>query len=273
MCSLTAGLIAGYGKLPLIAYKKLKEQFDRVVVISLAEEVTVDFDQVADKVYQLSVGQVGKIIKTLKGEGVSKLLFAGKVNKTLLYKNLKFDLTALKLLWSLENSNDDTIMLKVVDEFSKNGIEVLKQSDILRDLFVGEMVVSKKKPSKPILQDIAFGYKVAKVLGSIDVGQTVVVKNKAVMALEAIEGTDAAIERGCRLAKEGAVVVKVAKPKQDERFDIPTVGIDTLKKILDNKGVCLAIEADSTLVVDFEEVKRFCDDNNLIMISFNGDRL
>lgn len=266
-----AGLIAGYGKLPLIAYKKLKERFEKVVVISLSEEVTVDFNTISDKVYQLSVGQVGKIIKTLKKEGVSKILFAGKVNKTLLYKDLKLDLTAIKLLLTLKNRNDDTIMLKIVEELAKNGMEVLKQSDILKDLFVSEMLISKKKPSAAIMEDVYFGYKVAKVLGSVDVGQTVVVKNKAVMAVEAIEGTDATIERGCRLAKEGAVVVKVAKPNQDERFDIPTVGIDTLKKILDNKGVCLAIEAGTTIVVDMDEIKKFCEDNKLVMISFKGD--
>lgn len=270
---MVVGLIAGYGRLPLIAYNKLKERYDKVVVVSLAEEVTVDFSSVAENLHQFSVGQVGKIIKTLKSEGVQDILFAGKVNKTLLYKNLKLDLTAIKLLWALENRNDDTIMLKIVEELQKHGIGVLKQSDILKDLFFPEGVISKKKPNKAIMDDVAFGYKVAKVLGSVDVGQTVVVKNKAVMALEAIEGTDATIERGCRLAKEGAVVVKVAKPKQDERFDIPTVGIDTLKKILDNKGVCLAIEAGTTIVVEIDEVKKFCDENKLVMISFNGDRL
>ncbi|MGC8767823.1 LpxI family protein [Calditerrivibrio sp.] len=270
---MAVGLIAGYGKLPLIAYNKLKEKYGRVVVISLAEEVTVDFNSVTESLHQFSVGQVGKIIKTLKSEGVQNILFAGKVNKTLLYKNLKLDLTAIKLLWTLENRNDDTIMLKIVEELQKHGIGVLKQSDILKDLFLPEGVISKKKPNKTIMDDVAFGYKVAKVLGSVDVGQTVVVKNKAVMALEAIEGTDSTIERGCRLAKEGAVVVKVAKPKQDERFDIPTVGIDTLKKILDNKGVCLAIESGTTIVVDTDEVKKFCDENKLIMISFNGDSL
>ncbi|MCX8084726.1 MAG: UDP-2,3-diacylglucosamine diphosphatase LpxI [Calditerrivibrio sp.] len=268
---MTVGLIAGYGKLPLIAYEKLITLYKDVVVISLLEEVTVDFNKIHSSVYQFSAGQVGKIIKTLKKNNVDKILFAGKVNKTLLYKNLRLDLTAMRLLLELKDRNDDTIMLKIVDEFRKNGIEVLKQSDILRDLFVSKGVISKRKPTKKILEDVAFGYKAAKLLGSIDVGQTVVVKNKAVMALEAIEGTDAAIERGCGLAKRDAVVVKVAKPNQDERFDIPTVGIDTLKKILDNKGICLAIEADATIVVDYDEVRRFCDDNNLIMISYKGE--
>lgn len=270
---MSVGLIAGYGRLPLIAYNKLKEIYGDVVVVTITEESTVNFKNISGKSYEYSVGQVGKIIKIFKKEGVTEILFAGKVNKTLLYKNLKLDFTAIRLLFTLENRNDDTIMLKLVDEFAKNGITILKQTDILGDLFLPEGVYSKKKPSRSIYEDILFGYRVAKELGKLDIGQTVVVKKKAVMALEAIEGTDAAIERGCRLAKEGSVVVKVSKPNQDSRFDVPTVGIDTLKKISDNKGTCLAIEAGFTFVVDVEEVINFCDEKGLIFISFNGEKL
>ncbi|MEF3255722.1 MAG: UDP-2,3-diacylglucosamine diphosphatase LpxI [Deferribacterales bacterium] len=270
---MAVGLIAGYGKLPLIAYQKLQEIYGDVIVISITEESTVDFKGIGAKVYEFSVGQIGKIIKTLNKESVREILFAGKVNKSLLYKNLKLDLLAIKLLFTLENRNDDTIMLKIVEELNKNGISVLKQTDILKDLFLESGVHSKKKPGKSIYEDISFGFRIAKEIGKLDIGQTVVVKKKAVMAVEAIEGTDAAIERGCRLAREGAVVVKVSKPKQDERFDVPTVGIDTLKKIKDNNGVCLAIESGKTFVVDKEEVIKYCNDNGIIIISIDGDRV
>jgi len=142
---LTAGLIAGYGKISLMAYDRLKAQFDDIVVIAIAEEANADISLIADKMYSFSAGQVGKIIKTLKKEGVKKLLFAGKVNKTLLYKNLKFDLKAIRLLLSLKDRNDDTIMLKIVEELEKEGIVVLNQTEVLKDLLIPHGILSKKK--------------------------------------------------------------------------------------------------------------------------------
>lgn len=268
-----AGLIAGYGEIPRLAYERLKAQFDEIVVITIAEEVSEDFSLFADKIYSFSAGQVGKIIKTLKKEGVKKLLFAGKVNKTLLYRNLKFDLKALKILFSLKDRNDDTIMLRIVDELEKEGISVLEQTDVLKDLLIPAGILSKKKADKKQYGDIIFGYKVAKELGRVDIGQTVVVKNRTVMAVEAIEGTDAAIERGCKLAGKGAVVVKVSKPNQDKRFDVPTVGIDTLKKICENSGVGLAVEAYSTFGLNIEEMVEYCNKNDLLLMSFDGEKL
>lgn len=261
------GLIAGYGILPLVAAENLVKDGHDVYVIALYEEVTADLSGLNVPVERMSVTQVGKIIKTLKNNNVDRVLFAGKVNKSLLFSDLKFDLTAMKLLATVKNRKDDTLMEAICGELAKNGINVMEQSDALYTLYLSKGVYSKKKPTKEQLEDVKFGLEIAKELGRIDVGQTVVVKDKAVMALEAIEGTDKAVERGCSLAKKDAVVVKCAKPSQDKRFDIPTVGVDTLRNLSDNGGKVIAIEADATFVVDLDACIDFADRNKIIFMA------
>lgn len=262
------GLIAGYGVLPKIAAVNLVSKGHDVLVIALDEEVTESFSDVKGvEVVKISVTQTGKIIKTLKNNNAKRVLFAGKVNKTLVFSSLKFDLTAVKLLASLKNRKDDTIMDAVCSLLNENGMEIIPQTEALDCLYLDKGVYSKKKPTQEQLEDVEFGLAAARELGRLDIGQTVVVKDKAVMALEAIEGTDKAVIRGCQLAKNGAVIVKCAKPSQDLRFDIPTVGVDTLKNISDNKGAVLAVEAGRTFVVDKEECIRFADENKIIFMA------
>jgi len=265
---LKIGLISGYGKIPLIAAENLIANGHEIFIIALYEEVTEDFTTLKGvEIQKFSVTQVGKIIKTLKNNDVDRVLFAGKVNKTLLFSDLKFDITAIKLLASTVNKKDDTLMNAICKEMHANGIEVMKQSEALGSLFIKSGVYSKLKPSKAQLEDVKFGLNIARELGRIDVGQTVVVKDLSVMALEAIEGTDKAVARGCALAKKDAVVVKCAKPAQDERFDIPTVGVDTLRNISDNGGKVLAVEAGTTFVVDLDACIKFADENKIIILA------
>jgi hypothetical protein len=274
---LKVALIAGYGKLPVIAYNSLLGLEKDFIVITLDEEFNQTINSSTVKIYSLSVGQVGKILDTLKKENVTDVIFAGKVNKSLLYNNLKLDMKAVKMLFSLKDRNDDTIMNAVVDELKKIGINVLKQTDILKELLAEKGMLIGKRPKDSELKDICYGFKIAKELGRLDIGQTVVVKRKAVMALEAIEGTDEAIVRGLRLAKKSGIVVKVAKPDQDERFDVPTVGVDTLKKIADNNGRLLAIEAGRTFVVDKKECEEYAKKKGITILAVDesmckGDR-
>jgi DUF1009 family protein len=268
---LKIGLLAGYGDLPLYVAKNLKKLGYEIVTIAFNEEITVDLSNYSSKVYTISVGQAGRVIKTLKKESVNKIIFAGKINKTLLFSNLRLDFYAVKLLMKLKDRKDDTIMLSIVEALANEGIEVVKQTEILGNLLIGPRVLSKKQPTKSELKDIEFGYKIAKEMGRLDIGQTVVVKDMAVMAVEAIEGTDAAIERGCELAKKNAVVVKVSKPNQDERFDVPTVGLDTLKNLYNNGGKVLAIEANKTLLVDMNKCIAYANDNSLVLISYGAE--
>lgn len=264
-------VLAGYGNLPLIAINNLKAMGHEVVTIAFNEEINTDLSGVSDKIYKFSVGQAKKVLDTLEKERVESVLFAGKINKSLLYSNLKFDMFSVKLLMSLKDRKDDTIMLKIVELLEEKGITVLKQTDVFKDLLVEEGVLTKMKPTGQEMEDILFGFKVAKEIGRVDIGQTVVVKNKAVMAVEAIEGTDEAIKRGCKYAKNGGVIVKVSKPCQDLRFDVPTVGIDTLKNIKDNKGKILALEANKTFVVDKNECVKFANKNKLVIVGIRGE--
>ncbi|KAA0257737.1 DUF1009 domain-containing protein [Deferribacter autotrophicus] len=260
------GLLAGYGQLPLIAIRNLKAEGHFVVTIAFNEEINTDLSFVSDKIYTFSVGQAGKVLNTLEKESVEAVLFAGKINKSLLYSNLKLDLFSMKVLMSLKDRKDDTIMLKIVELLEERGIHVLKQTDVFKDLIVEEGVLTKKKPSKNELKDIEFGFEMAKEIGRLDIGQTVVVKDMAVMAVEAIEGTDEAIKRGCMYAKKDGVVVKVAKPSQDLRFDVPTVGVDTLKNMKDNGGKILALEAGKTFIVDKEKCVEFANQNKMVIL-------
>ncbi|MGA1862419.1 UDP-2,3-diacylglucosamine diphosphatase LpxI [Deferribacter thermophilus] len=264
-------VLAGYGKLPLIAINNLKDLGHEVITIAFNEEINIDLSDASDKIYKFSVGQAKKVLDTLEKEKVESVLFAGKINKSLLYSNLKFDMFSIKLLMSLKDRKDDTIMLKIVELLEERGIKVLEQTEILKNLLIEEGGLTKLKPNKDEWDDIRFGFNIAKELGRVDIGQTVVVKNMAVMAVEAIEGTDEAIKRGCNYAKKDAVVVKVAKPFQDFRFDVPTVGIDTLKNIKDNKGKVLALEAGKTFIIDKEECIKFADKNKMIIVGIRGE--
>ena len=261
-------VVAGYGVLPKVAAENLLKKGHSVLVVALDEAVSIGFSDVQGiELEKISVTQIGKLLKLLKKYDIESVLFAGKVNKTLIYSNLRFDILAVKILAGLRNRKDDTVMDAVCKLITDNGMQIMDQTYALDSLYLEKGIYTKKRPTKEQEEDIAFGYDTAKELGRLDIGQTVVVKNKAVMALEAIEGTDLAIERGCRLAKEGAVVVKCAKPSQDLRFDIPTVGVDTLKNLSDNKGAVLAVEAGRTFVVDIDKCIRFADENNIVIVA------
>lgn len=257
------GLIAGAGEMPFIWARAARDQYAEVIAVAIAEEARKGLDGIVNQLHYLSVGQVGKIIKTFKDEGIRELVFIGKVNKTLLFQNLKFDLKAIAIMAGLKDRKDDTIMLAIVDELKKEGIEVLKQTTFLEEMMPGPGVLTKRRPTKEEMSDIEFGMEMAKGIAGLDIGQTVVVKNKAVMAVEAIEGTDEAIKRGGSQGRGDIVVVKVAKPNQDLRFDIPTIGMNTLTSIKDANGKVLAIEAGKTFVVDMENVVKEADRNGI----------
>lgn len=261
------GLIAGAGDMPMIWARAAKAKDAEIVAVAIAEESKKGLEGIVDQLHYFSVGQVGKIIKTFKDEQIKELVFIGKVNKSLILADIKFDLRALAIIAKLRDRKDDTIMLAIVDELKKEGIEVLKQTTLLEDLMPGPAVLTRKRPTKDEMADIEFGIEMARGIAALDIGQTVVVKKKAVMAVEAIEGTDEAIKRGGILGRGDVVVVKVAKPDQDLRFDIPTVGMNTLKTLIDADGKVLAIEAGKTFVVDLENLVKEADKNGVAIVA------
>jgi DUF1009 family protein len=265
----TLGLVAGEGKLPALLARSAKNRGYKVVALALTENAAARLEAHADKIHIVAVGQIGRNINLLKTENVDSMVFIGKVPKLNILKNIhKFDWTAVKELSKLPDFSDDTIQFAVGDLVEAHGVKVLTQSEFLTELFPDYGVISKRQPTVGEYADIEYGMKIAKEIARLDIGQTVVVKNQMLMAVEAIEGTDEAIKRAVKLARGPVVVCKVAKPNQDQRFDIPTVGMNTLESMLSEKpGGVLAIEAHETMVVEREEMAAFADAHDMAIVA------
>lgn len=263
------GLIAGMGGLPLALAAEARKMGHYIVAIALQPPADESLKPLADEFHKISVGRFGGLLSLLKEHSITNVVMAGKVPKTLLYENKASiipDLKAVKLLFSLKNHSDDTIMSAVVRELENKGIIVHKTTDFTKDLLVPKGVMTTNKPSKKDLQDIDFGWDIAKNIGGLDIGQTVVVKNLAVMAVEAIEGTDKAISRGGKLAEKDAVVLKVSKPQQDMRFDVPVAGIETLRTMKKVSARVLALEAGKCIIVDREKFIKEADKSGIVVV-------
>ncbi len=261
------GLIAGDGILPVKMAQYAKENGFEVVCISLANDNVKHLKKYCSKVYSCHPGEINKIEKIIKDEEIKQMTFLGKVHKRVLLQLYKFDLKAIELLKSVKRLNDDEVMLLIVREFEKAGITVLDQTIFIKNLMIPAGVLGKHKPTAEQMEDVNYGFWLAKEMGGVDVGQSVVIKDKMIMAVEAIEGTDACIKRGAKLARKNASVIKVSKPKQDKRFDIPAVGLRTLKTMKRYKADLLAVEANETIIVDQEKVIKFADDNNIVIMA------
>lgn len=260
------GLIAGIGVLPVEFMRAAHMLGHQVVVIGVVPDTDPILEQEADVFYHIGVAKLGKIFKTLKKEGVTKITMLGKVTKEILYKGLTFpDLKTLGVLKRLKNRKDDTIMLAIVDEIEREGFTVLDQTVYMKPFMPKVGVLTKQQPTEEQWQDICFGFELAKHMGALDIGQTVVVKNKAAMAIEAIEGTDKCILRGGELGRGESVVVKTEKPNQDVRFDVPAVGIKTLMSMIDSGCKVLAVEAEKTIFVQQSDVLDMANRHNIVI--------
>jgi hypothetical protein len=222
-----------------------------------------------DALTWLHLGELERLVETFRRDGVSDAIMIGKVLKTQILGDLaalRPDARALGLLAKLRERNDDAILGAIADELAADGIVLRSQTDLVPELVAREGVLGGVAPTAAQRAEIAFGFRIAKTLGAIDVGQTVVVRERAVLALEAIEGTDAAIRRGAALGGPGVCVVKVAKPRQDPRFDVPVVGPDTLAVLVEVKASVLAVEAGRTLVLDGEELVHRADRAGIALV-------
>lgn len=261
------GLIAGDGILPVKMAQYAKDNGFNVVCISLSNDNVKQLEKYCAKVYSCHPGEINRIEKILKDEEIKQATFLGKVPKSVLLKPYKFDKRAFELLKTVKRLNDDEVMLLIVREFEKLGITVLDQTIFIKNLMIPAGVLGKHKPTKEQIEDVNYGFWLAKEMGGVDVGQSVVIKDKMIMAVEAIEGTDVCIKRGAKLARKNASVIKVSKPKQDKRFDIPAVGLRTLATMKKYKASLLAVEANETIIVDQEKVVKFADKNNIVIMA------
>lgn len=261
------GLIAGDGLLPVKMAQYAKDNGFEIVAISLSGDNYKQLKKHCSKVYSCAPGELLKTEKILKEEEIKQLTFLGKVHKGLLLKRPKFDSKALELLKNATKLNDDEIMLGLVRELEQRNITVLDQTIFIKNLMIPAGVLGKLNPTSEQMEDVNYGFAMAKEMGKLDIGQSVIVKNKMIMAVEAIEGTDKCIMRGAKLAKNGASVIKVAKPSQDKRFDIPTVGLKTLQTMKKYKASLLSVEANETIIVDQEKVIKYADKNNIVVMA------
>jgi len=249
------GLIAGAGELPVIIAGDARDRGYRVVTVALEGLASGNLKDVSDEFRWVNPGKFGELIDTLRKHRIKEAIMAGKVPKALLYKSkITPDLRAIKLLFSIKDKSDDAILNAITKELAAEGIEIVDTLKFSNHLLTPEGCLTRKGPDEDEWKDIEFGWKIAKEIGKLDIGQTVVIKGKAVMAVEAIEGTDEAIIRGGKLAGENAVVVKVSKPQQDMKLDVPAVGLDTLRAMEKVKARVLAVESQRSMIVGREKM-------------------
>jgi len=262
------GIIAGGGRFPFMVANSARKKGFRVVAIAHHGDTDPALADNVDKIIWIKLGQLGKLISSFKKERVHKALMAGTITKSRMFGKAKPDLKGLSLMSRIAVLHDDGILKSVAAELAKEGIEIVSSTHYLPELLAPKGCLTKKRPRKKEEADIQFGWKVAKELGRLDVGQCVVVRNKTVLALEAIDGTNETIKRGGRIAGKDAVIVKVSKPDQDLRFDVPSVGLETIKVMSQVKASVLAVEAGKTLIFDKSQMIEYADSLGICVVSY-----
>lgn len=260
------GIIAGSGQFPLLFIKAAKEAGRIVAVVAHKGETIPEVAAAADMVCWVKLGQLGKIIRFFHDEGVGETVFLGAITKTQIFKDVFPDLKGLTLWNKIDTRQDDAILRAVASALEQEDIKVLESTLYLRHLLFPGGVLTKKKPNQEQRLDIEFGWRNARAIGQLDIGQCVVVRNLSVLAVEAIEGTDATILRGGHLAREKAVVVKVKKPSQDFRFDLPATGLKTIETLASVKGAVLAVEAGQSLLFDRDIMAAAADKAGIVVV-------
>jgi DUF1009 family protein len=264
------GVIAGNGKFPLIFAAEAKREGYTVVAVAHRGETAEEIERLVDDVIWIHVGQLGKIIQAFKNAGVSQAVMAGGIRKVKLFGNFRPDLRGITFLARLKSREDDALLRGIADELAGEGIAIMESTLCLPHLVPEEGILTSRHPSASQWDDIRLGFRVAKEIGRLGIGQTVVVKAGVVVAVEAVEGTDAAIERGGTIARSGCVVVKVSKPGQDLRFDVPAVGLDTVRNLHAVNGAVLAVEAGKTILLERDELLREASRCGVVVAAVSG---
>jgi len=262
------GLIAGNRKFPLLFAQKAREKGCRVVAIAIKGDTSSQIKNYADSVHWLKVEEFKKIPAIFQQEGITKIAMAGQINPRHLFNRKLFANEDIReLLEAVRDRRADTIFGAVAQLLQEQNLEFLDSTVFLEEFLPKKGVLTRLEPTFEQWQDIYFGVDIAKEIGFLDIGQTVAVKDKAIVAVEALEGTDALIRRSGRIARSGVIIVKVSKPKQDMRFDIPVVGLKTVKNLAAVHACCFAIEAEKTLFIDRQESVGFADKKRLAIVA------
>lgn len=261
------GLISGSGRFPLIFSEAARREGFEVIAIAHKGETRPELAETVDKIFWLKLGQLGKMIDIFKQEGVHDVVMAGGIDKKNIYKKVWPDIKAISVWSGLKNRLDDGILRALAGVLEEEGIMVRESTLFLRSLLSPKGVLTRRKPTEGEMKDVEFGWKVAKEIGRLDIGQCIVVKDLTVLAIEAIEGTDETIRRGGQLASKGAVVVKVLKPGQDLRFDLPAVGLQTIHTMQEVRASCLAAESDKVLIFEKEEMIKEANRHKIAIVA------
>ena len=261
------GLIAGNGKFPFLVVEGARRQGASLAVVAIKEETDKSIETVAEKVVWVGIGQLGKMISFFKKEGASKVIMAGQVKHVQIFSGALPDLRMVKMLWNLPQRNTDSLIGGIAAELAKDNIELIDSTYFVQDNLAAEGVLTRRKPDSNEQENIDYGLKIANEIARLDLGQTIVVRAKACVAVEAMEGTDAVIKRAGELAKGKLTIVKVAKPNQDMRFDVPVVGAPTVAAMIKAGATCLCLTARKTLIFDKKEMLELADRNKISIVA------
>jgi UDP-2,3-diacylglucosamine hydrolase len=275
------GLLAGWGRYPLVVAEALRRGGYETYCLGVAGHADPQLAELCDHFRWSGLARFGSAIRYFHRHGVTHATMAGKIHKVLLFQPWSWlrhmpDLRTIRMfaphfLSRRKDCKDDTLLGAVVREFAAEGIRFQPATDYVPELLVKPGQLSRRGPSSAHWKDIAFGWQIAKELGRLDIGQSVAVKNMAVLAVEAVEGTDACIRRAGGLCRAGGfTVVKVAKPQQDMRFDVPTIGLGTLQTMVEAGGRVLAVEASRTILLDEPAVLEFADQHKLVLVALEA---
>ncbi|MCA9472021.1 MAG: UDP-2,3-diacylglucosamine diphosphatase LpxI [Nitrospirales bacterium] len=269
------GLIAGSGRFPIIFAENARRLGYTVSAVAHIGETAPELEQAVERIHWIKIGQLNKIINAFKKDNIHQTVMLGGVQKTHAFSTLRPDLRTLAVLARLKNWNDDGILRGIAEELESEGITILESTFGLDNILVEAGPMTRREPTKKEWQDIQFGWNVGYHIGHLDIGQCVVVKNRSVVAVEAAEGTDQAIQRGGALAQGGAVVVKRCKPTQDLRFDLPAIGPMSIQSMIHAKASVLALEARRTVILDRDLVLEQANAHRIAIVGVNGagDRL
>ena len=261
------GLIAGNGKFPFLVVEGARRAGAELAVAAIKEETDPAIEKIADKLTWVGIGQLGKMIRFFKREGVEKAIMAGQVKHVQIFSGALPDVRMLRMLLSLPRRNTDALIGGVAAELAREGIELIDSTYFLQDQLATEGTLTRRAPDERERGDIEYGLEVAREIARLDLGQTIVVRSRACVAIEAMEGTDATVRRAGTLAKGRLTVVKVAKPAQDMRFDVPVVGVPTVETMSEAGATCLCVTAAKTLVFDREEMIRLADRHRIAVVA------
>ena len=262
----TIGLIAGGGRFPILFAQSARRAGHRVVAVAHVNQTDRALEREVDGCTWVKLGEFGKIIDTLVSAGADQSVLLGAITKARFFRDAWVDGVGLKILASVAVRSDDNLLRAVAAELERRGVPVVDPTPFLADRLAPEGVLGRHRPTEEQWADARYGIELARSIGRLDLGQTVVVKDRVGVAVEALEGTDACIRRGGELAREGAVVAKAVKPQQDRRFDLPAVGPDTIAAMREAKAQVLAVEAGGTLVMDLDEMVRAADKAGIAVV-------